>query len=100
MRGGGPFDSDPRAQGFASGLYTDPNGDALCWASSGTVGFKGSRKSTPFAAQRAAFAEAEKRLACEGLMDPAKHKTGSYDTAMRTAMPMVPSLPMKAPRRS
>jgi len=32
----------------------DPNGDALCWASSGTVGFKGSRKSTPFAAQRAA----------------------------------------------
>ncbi len=34
---------------------TDPNGDALCWASSGTVGFKGSRKSTPFAAQRAAL---------------------------------------------
>ena len=33
---------------------TDPNGDALCWASSGTVGFKGSRKSTPFAAQVAA----------------------------------------------
>jgi small subunit ribosomal protein S11 len=33
---------------------TDPNGDTLCWASSGTVGFKGSRKSTPFAAQRAA----------------------------------------------
>ena len=39
-----------------------------------------------FAAQRAAFAEAEKRLVCEGLMDPAKHKAGSYDTAMRTAM--------------
>lgn len=33
---------------------TDPNGDALCAASAGTVGFKGSRKSTPFAAQRAA----------------------------------------------
>jgi small subunit ribosomal protein S11 len=33
---------------------TDPNGDTLCWASAGTVGFKGSRKSTPFAAQRAA----------------------------------------------
>jgi small subunit ribosomal protein S11 len=33
---------------------TDPNGDTLCWSSSGTVGFKGSRKSTPFAAQRAA----------------------------------------------
>jgi hypothetical protein len=39
-----------------------------------------------FAAERAAFAEAEKRLVCEGLLDPAKHKTGSYDTAMRTAM--------------
>ena len=39
-----------------------------------------------FAAQRAAFGEAEKRLACEGLLDPAKHKAGSYDTAMRTAM--------------
>ncbi len=33
---------------------TDLNGDALCWASAGTIGFKGSRKSTPFAAQRAA----------------------------------------------
>jgi small subunit ribosomal protein S11 len=33
---------------------TDPNGDVLTWASSGTIGFKGSRKSTPFAAQRAA----------------------------------------------
>ena len=33
---------------------TDPNGDVLTWASSGTIGFNGSRKSTPFAAQRAA----------------------------------------------
>src|SRR5437773_7537918 len=33
---------------------SDTNGDTLCWASAGTVGFKGSRKSTPFAAQRAA----------------------------------------------
>ena len=32
---------------------TDTNGDTLCCASAGTVGFKGSRKSTPFAAQRA-----------------------------------------------
>jgi len=35
-------------------MITDHNGDALCWASAGTIGFKGSRKSTPFAAQRAA----------------------------------------------
>jgi len=33
---------------------TDPNGDVICWGSAGTIGFKGSRKSTPFAAQRAA----------------------------------------------
>ncbi|MSR57720.1 MAG: 30S ribosomal protein S11 [Planctomycetaceae bacterium] len=39
---------------------TDTNGDVLCWATSGTSGFKGSRKSTPFAAQRAAETAAEK----------------------------------------
>lgn len=39
---------------------TDTNGDVLAWASAGTVGFKGSRKSTPFAAQRAAETCAEK----------------------------------------
>lgn len=33
---------------------TDPQGNTLCWASSGSVGFKGSRKSTPYAAQLAA----------------------------------------------
>jgi small subunit ribosomal protein S11 len=33
---------------------TDTEGDCICRDSAGTVGFKGSRKSTPFAAQRAA----------------------------------------------
>jgi small subunit ribosomal protein S11 len=33
---------------------TDPNGDTICSGSAGCVGFKGSRKSTPFAAQQAA----------------------------------------------
>ncbi len=33
---------------------TDPNGNVLSWCSAGTRGFKGSRKSTPFAAQLAA----------------------------------------------
>ena len=33
---------------------TDPHGNAISWASSGGLGFKGSRKSTPFAAQSAA----------------------------------------------
>ena len=29
VRGGGPFDANPRVQGFGSGLFTDPNGDAV-----------------------------------------------------------------------
>jgi small subunit ribosomal protein S11 len=33
---------------------TDPDGDTICSSSAGCVGFKGSRKSTPFAAQQAA----------------------------------------------
>jgi len=33
---------------------TDMNGDTICAESAGTIGFKGSRKSTPFAAQQAA----------------------------------------------
>ncbi len=33
---------------------TDMNGETLCWDSAGTVGFKGARKATPFAATRAA----------------------------------------------
>ncbi|MBE3123266.1 MAG: 30S ribosomal protein S11 [Planctomycetes bacterium] len=41
---------------------TDPTGNVLCQDSAGTIGFKGSRKSTPFAAQRAAEACAEKAI--------------------------------------
>jgi small subunit ribosomal protein S11 len=37
---------------------TDPNGAAVVWRSGGTVGFKGSRKSTPYAAQLAGEAAA------------------------------------------
>ena len=39
---------------------TDPTGAVIAWASSGQVGFKGSRKSTPFAAQLAAEAAARR----------------------------------------
>jgi small subunit ribosomal protein S11 len=38
---------------------TDTAGETLAWASAGTVGFKGTRKSTPFAAQRAAETAAQ-----------------------------------------
>ena len=39
---------------------TDPQGGTVSWASAGTVGFKGSRKGTPFAAQLAAESAARK----------------------------------------
>jgi len=41
---------------------TDPEGNVLAWASAGNVGFKGSRKSTPFAAQLAAEACARRAM--------------------------------------
>ena len=41
---------------------TDKMGDVVAWASAGSVGFKGSRKSTPFAAQMAAEAAARKAM--------------------------------------
>ena len=41
---------------------TDPTGEVICWDSAGTIGYKGSRKSTPFAAQRAAEAIADKAM--------------------------------------
>ena len=41
---------------------TDPEGNVLSWASAGNVGFKGSRKSTPFAAQLAAEACARRAM--------------------------------------
>lgn len=39
---------------------TDVNGETIAWDSAGTVGFKGARKSTPFAATRAAESAASK----------------------------------------
>ena len=41
---------------------TDPTGAVIAWASAGTVGFKGSRKSTPFAAQMCAEAAARRAM--------------------------------------
>ncbi len=41
---------------------SDMNGETLAWDSGGSVGFKGSRKSTPFAAQKAAERAAEKAM--------------------------------------
>ena len=41
---------------------TDPTGAVIAWASAGQVGFKGSRKSTPYAAQTAAEAAARRAM--------------------------------------
>jgi small subunit ribosomal protein S11 len=41
---------------------TDPQGNVVAWSSGGVVGFKGSRKSTPFAAQLAAENAAKKAM--------------------------------------
>lgn len=41
---------------------TDKGGNTICWASTGTVGFSGSKKSTPFAAQIASQNAAKKAL--------------------------------------
>jgi len=41
---------------------TDPQGNTVCWSSSGGAGFKGSRKSTPYAAGLAADSAARKAM--------------------------------------
>jgi small subunit ribosomal protein S11 len=41
---------------------TDPNGNVLSWSTAGAKGFKGSRKSTPYAAQQAAEDAARKAM--------------------------------------
>ncbi len=41
---------------------TDPQGQVVAWASAGTVGFKGAKKGTPFAAQQAADSVAKRSM--------------------------------------
>ncbi|MGB0452340.1 MAG: 30S ribosomal protein S11 [Bacteriovoracaceae bacterium] len=42
--------------------FTDPQGKAISWASAGQLGFRGSKKSTPFAAQSASVEAAKKAM--------------------------------------
>jgi small subunit ribosomal protein S11 len=44
--------------------FTDPAGNVVSWASAGASGFRGSRKNTPFAAQKAAETAARKAMDC------------------------------------
>ena len=48
---------------------TDTNGNALSWASAGGLGFRGSRKSTPFAAQTAAETAAAAAMLLKWLLN-------------------------------
>ena len=67
---------------------TDQQGNTLAWASSGNVGFKGSRKSTPFAAQLAAEAAA-RRAQEHGLVKVdvfVKGPGSGRETAIRSLM--------------
>ena len=54
---------------------TDPAGNAIAWGSSGTAGFKGSRKGTPYAAQMAAR-DAARRAMVHGLRQVEVHVKG------------------------
>jgi small subunit ribosomal protein S11 len=64
---------------------TDMNGEALAWASAGNVGYKGSRKSTPFAAQRAAekAAEAASKLGVKEVEVRVKGPGAGRESAIR-----------------
>lgn len=65
---------------------TDPEGNTIAWASAGTIGFKGSRKSTPFAAQLTAESVA-KQAAEHGLRKVEVRVKGpgsGRETAIRT----------------
>jgi small subunit ribosomal protein S11 len=69
---------------------TDVNGNTIVWASGGSVGFKGSRKSTPYAAQVAAE-EASRRAGEHGIrkLDVIVSGNGAgRDTAVRTLQNM------------
>ena len=61
--------SVPRGRAYVASTFnntiitlTDPNGNVLAWGSGGTAGFKGSRKSTPYAAQIAAEGAAQRAM--------------------------------------
>jgi small subunit ribosomal protein S11 len=63
---------------------TDPNGETLCTDSGGTIGFKGARKATPFAATRAAerCAAKAKRLGMREVEVRVKGPGGGRESAI------------------
>lgn len=64
---------------------SDVEGNVVAWASAGGLGFKGSRKGTPFAAQQAAsqVAQAAKALGCKSLDVRVKGPGSGRESAIR-----------------
>ncbi len=65
---------------------TDPQGQVVAWASAGSVGFKGSRKGTPFAAQMAGEAAARKAadVGMRSVLVHVKGPGGGRESAVRS----------------
>lgn len=64
---------------------SDIYGNVLCWTTAGTAGFKGTRKSTPFAAQRTAeaCAEAAQKMGMREVEVQVKGPGGGRESAIR-----------------
>ncbi|HMQ24125.1 MAG TPA: 30S ribosomal protein S11, partial [Planctomycetota bacterium] len=65
---------------------TDTNGETLAWSSAGAIGYKGSRKSTPFAAQRAAekVADAVRKMGVHEIDVKVKGPGSGRESAIRS----------------
>ena len=79
-------------------MITDPRGNAIAWSSAGALGFKGSRKSTPFAAQMAAEAAAKGPGSGREAAIRSLQATGLEVTAIRDVTP-VPHNGSRPPKR-
>ena len=77
---------------------TDMEGNALSWSSAGSLGFKGSRKSTPFAAQMAAE-EAAKGAMEHGLKTVEALQTAGLDITMIKDITPIPHNGCRPPKR-
>ena len=62
-------------------MITDVHGNAIAWSSAGALGFKGSRKSTPFAAQMAAEAAAKAAAEAPAEEAPAEEAPAAEEAA-------------------
>jgi len=66
---------------------TNLNGDVLCWSSAGVVGFKGTKKGTPFAAQKVAedvVRKAQENYGLQRVIVVVKGPGSGRETAIRT----------------